>query len=284
MTNAPEITVSAATSCAVKPKRLPRPKTIKVDGVTIPRDAIARETQNHPASKPVDAWKSAVRALVVRQLLLQEARRRGIEAVPLEDPEGRRETEEEAMVRSLIEAAITTPGTDEASCHRVYEANRARFSSPDIFEVRHILFAAPPPDQQARSGARDKAVAITNELQRDPSVFAELAALHSDCPSSATGGSLGQISTGQTVAEFEDALATLLIGAVAAEPIETRYGFHVVIVDRRIPGVPLPFEMVQPRIAAWLSAKSRHIGIRCFIADLVRQATIEGIDFDLSTP
>ena len=45
------------------------------------RSAIARETQNHPAAKPIDAWLAAARALVVRELLLQEARRLGIEAV-----------------------------------------------------------------------------------------------------------------------------------------------------------------------------------------------------------
>ena len=68
---------------------LPKPKTISVNGAVIPREVIAREVQNHPAEKPILAWQAAARALVVRELLLQESRRLGIEAEPLCDPEGR---------------------------------------------------------------------------------------------------------------------------------------------------------------------------------------------------
>ena len=59
---------------------LPKPKTITVNGKVIPREVIAREVQNHPAEKPILAWQAAARALVVRELLLQEsdpARNRG---------------------------------------------------------------------------------------------------------------------------------------------------------------------------------------------------------------
>ena len=38
------------------------------------RDVIAREVQHHPAEKPILAWQAAARALVVRELLLQESR------------------------------------------------------------------------------------------------------------------------------------------------------------------------------------------------------------------
>ena len=52
---------------------LPKPKTISVNGAVIAREIIAREVQNHPAEKPILAWQAAARALVVRELLLQEA-------------------------------------------------------------------------------------------------------------------------------------------------------------------------------------------------------------------
>ena len=54
---------------------LPKPKTISVNGKVIPREVIAREVQNHPAEKPILAWQAAARALVVRELLLQESER-----------------------------------------------------------------------------------------------------------------------------------------------------------------------------------------------------------------
>ena len=70
------------------PERVP----VSVNGVNIPHDAIARETQYHPASKPIAAWQAAARALVVRELLLQEARRLGVAAIPSSDVSGRRGT------------------------------------------------------------------------------------------------------------------------------------------------------------------------------------------------
>lgn len=257
---------------------MPRTKTVKVDGVAISRDAIARETQNHPAAKPADAWQAATRALIVRELLLQEARRREIQATPATDAEGRTETDDEARIRSLVDLAVTTPEPDEAACRRVYDANKARFRSSDLSEVRHILLAAAPNDGPARAEASQRAEKIIDELKKSRGLFVELAALHSKCPSAATGGSLGQISTGQTVPEFERAIADAPVGVPAK--VETRYGFHVVVVDRRIPGSQLPFDIVRPEVAEWLVAKSRHVGIRTFISDLARTAKIEGLEFD----
>ena len=44
-------------TCAVhKLQSLPEPIEVSVNGVAIPRDAIAREAQHHPASKPIAAW------------------------------------------------------------------------------------------------------------------------------------------------------------------------------------------------------------------------------------
>ena len=78
--------MSSSTACAAKPAPMGPRRTISVNGVPITRAAIAQETQNHPASKPLDAM-SASTALVVRELLLQEARRQGVPATPISDGE-----------------------------------------------------------------------------------------------------------------------------------------------------------------------------------------------------
>jgi hypothetical protein len=106
-----------------------RPVEVSVNGVVIPRDAIAREVQHHPASKPIEAWLSAAHALVVRELLLQQAQRIGISAIPLSDEHGRRETEEDALIRALIEREIVTPEPDEDSCRRYYKQRKRLFRS-----------------------------------------------------------------------------------------------------------------------------------------------------------
>lgn len=275
-------TASEAPVCGLKPKNLPRPAAVSVNGVTIPRDAIARETQNHPAAKPVAAWLEAARALIVRELLLQEAKRLQVQAEPLTDDAGRRETEDEALIRALVDHAVVTPLADETTCRRYYDQNRGRFRSSDLYEVRHILIAAAPGDQAARADARALAGTLVAKLRGAPQAFPDLAALHSACPSSATGGSLGQISAGQTVPEFERGLASLPVGEVGAEPIETRYGLHVVLLDRRIEGRELPFELVRDAIARWLDDRVRHGAIRYYIAGLAAAAKIEGIELDWS--
>jgi peptidyl-prolyl cis-trans isomerase C len=109
--------------------RANEPEVVSVNGLAISRDEIAREVQHHPASKPVEAWLAAARALVVRELLLQRARQIGIAATPMKDARGRRETEEDALIRTLIEQEIVTPEPDEATCRRYYQQNRRSFRS-----------------------------------------------------------------------------------------------------------------------------------------------------------
>lgn len=256
---------------------LDRPSRISVNGVAIARDAIAREAQNHPAEKPIAAWQEAARALVIRELLLQEARRLQIDAEPQSDGEGRRETEDEALIRQLVEREVRTPEADDATCLRYYEQNRSRFRSADLCEVRHILIPVAPGDGPARVAARQQAMQIIAALQREPSRFGELAQTHSACPSAGTGGSLGQIGPGQTVPEFESALAKLPAGEVSAAPVETRYGLHVVLIERRIAGRELPFDLVRARIREWLGERVQRTALAQYLSILAGRAEIKGI-------
>lgn len=272
-----------AGDCAAKPVLATQPKTISVNGVVISRAAIAQETQNHPAAKPLDAMQAAARALVVRELLLQEARRLAIAPAPIADAAGRRETDEEALTRQVIEQEVVVPVADRDACQRYYTANRARFRTPDLYEVRHILLAAAPDDAEGRTQAAARAEALCTELTRNPAVFAALAETASACPSGKTGGSLGQIGPGQTVPEFEAALADLPVGAVAPAPVETRYGLHIVAVDRRIAGRDLPFELVADTIAEFLADKVQRTAARQYLSILAGRADICGIHLDAAT-
>ncbi len=259
------------------PKPLPKPVTVSVNGIVVPRDAIARETQHHPADKPIVAWQAAARALVIRELLLQEARRLGVETEPQADPQGRRETDEEALIRCLIEREVTTPEPDETACRRYYEHNRARFRSPALYEAAHILFAASEEDTGTFAAARVQAVAVITQLREHPGQFGELARLHSACPSAAQGGNLGQIGPGQTTAGFECALFALAPGAITEEPVATRYGLHIIRLDRKIEGRDLPFELVADRIADYLRESVRRRAGAQYIARLMSRAQITGI-------
>ena len=67
-------------------------------------------------------------------------------------------------------------------------------------------------------------------------------------------------------------------GALCAEPVETRYGFHVVRVERKIEGRTLPYELVAERIADYLRESVRRRADAQYIARLVSAAKIEGIE------
>lgn len=255
---------------------LPKPKTISVNGKVIPREVIAREVQNHPAEKPIMAWQAAARALVVRELLLQESARLGIEAEPLHDAEGRSETGEEAAMRALIEREVAIPEPDEAACLRFYEQNRQRFRSGDLYEAAHILIAAHPDDVAARNTARQTAENILAAVRSDPALFSEFARSHSACKTSAQeGGRLGQLTRGQTVAEFEAVLQRMRPGEFAIA--ETRYGFHVIRLDQHAPGQVLPFELARDRIADYLTQSVQHRALAQYVSVLAGRAEITGI-------
>jgi peptidyl-prolyl cis-trans isomerase C len=255
---------------------LPKPKTVTVNGTVIPREMIAREVQNHPAEKPILAWQAAARALVVRELLLQESRRLGIAAEPLRDAEGRSETPDEAAMRALIEQEVITPEPDEAACLRFYEQNRDRFRTGDLYEAAHILIAAPRGDAAARAAARATAETVLSSLREDPVLFDELARSCSDCRTSAeNGGRLGQLMRGQTVEEFEAGLARMWEGELAI--VETRYGFHLVRLDRHALGQMLPFELARDRIADYLAMSVQRRALAQYVAVLAGRAEIIGV-------
>ncbi|MFC3568857.1 peptidylprolyl isomerase [Paracoccus simplex] len=252
---------------------------IVVNGVTIPAERIAAEAQNHPApkGKPGQAWKAAARALALREILLQEARARGIAPEPAELAPGQWETEEEAMIRQLLETAIRPEPADEFALRALYDGAPERFRAPSLYEAAHILIAAPAGDAAARAVARDTALALLDELRRVPRRFAELAAQNSACSSRQNGGLLGQLSSGDTVPEFEAALAGMEEGEISAQPVETRYGFHLIRLDAKARGAILPFETVLPHLrearekAAWVVAS------RTFTAELVARAEVSGV-------
>jgi len=255
-----------------------KPITVSVNGISIARDAIQREMQHHPASKPIAAWQQAARALVIRELLLQRAKHLGLTPKPMSEETGRRETDEEALMRAVVEREVTVPEPDDETCRRYYERNRARFRSSDIYEASHILFAAVPENHEDYAQARADAAAVLATLQESPKCFAALAKAYSRCPSAEQGGNLGQITEGQTTPEFERALVSLSPGELCAEPVATRYGFHIIRLERKHDGRVLPYEAVSERIADYLRESVRRRADAQYVARLVSAAKIEGIE------
>ena len=111
-----------------------------------------------------------------------------------------------------------------------------------------------------------------------PDRFADLARACSACASAGEGGHLGQITAEETTPEFAAALAGLGEGETTAKPVETRYGFHVIRLERRFAGQVLSLASVSARIADYLVERSRRLACAQYIARLVSAAEITGIE------
>lgn len=245
---------------------------VAVNGKRIDEDAIHREMQYHPAASLAEAREAAARALVVRELMLGEARRRGVTPDPRPG-----EAEDEALVRWLIEHEITVTEPDDSSCRRYYEKNRGILHTPLVHVVSHILLMVPE-DALAREQADRRARELLREIDGDVARFAEFARQYSDCPSRTEGGHLGRIGAGNTVPEFERALARLQPGEIAPAPIETRYGYHIVYVQSRAGGEPYSYEQARPRIAAYLRESAHRRALMDYVRRLADDAQIKGLE------
>lgn len=247
---------------------------IKVNGVALEAESIARELQYHPAPNRQEAVFLACQALVIRELLQQRIQALGLQVMPQAG-----EPAEEAAIRALIECEVPLPVADEAACQQFFERNRQRYASAPLLAARHILLACPADDADERDAMRAQAEQLISQLQQPGADFAALAMAHSACPSKAQGGALGQISKGQTVPEFERQLFRLPLG-LASQPLESRYGFHVVWVDQRIEGQLLPYEAVEGSIRAELNQRVWQVAVAQYLKGLVGEADIQGIILD----
>ena len=88
--------------------------------------------------------------------------------------------------------------------------------------------------EEAKDQAYEKAMDIIKELNdaKDDeveSLFAELAKEHSKDGSASSGGNLDWFSGGDMVEPFEKATIELEVGKYTAEPVETEYGYHIIL-------------------------------------------------------
>jgi peptidyl-prolyl cis-trans isomerase C len=279
---APKLMSSCETGgCSGGPEpSIPPPPTfgdVRVNGVEIMPEAIAQEIQHHPAPDAETAWTEAARALAIRELLLQEARRLGLEPEPECDEAGRREAEDDALVRSLLEHAVAAAEPDEEECRRFYDAYQDRFRTPDLFEAAHILIEPESNDEAGWSAAERQALEIAKQIGDDAKSFASAARAYSGCASAQQDGSLGQVRRGELVESIQRGLEALGDGETGREPVRSRFGWHVLRLQRRIPGRTIPFELARDKIADTLEARSWTVQSARYVAGLAERGSVEGV-------
>jgi peptidyl-prolyl cis-trans isomerase C len=186
--------------------------------------------------------------------------------------------EADAAIERLLEKEVATPEPGDEECRRYYDAHPAEFASGELAFARHILFQVTP--GAPVPAIRAKAELTLAELTKDSSKFEQLARELSNCPSGQQGGNLGQLGRGETVPEFEQALFNGAYTGIYPQLVKTRFGFHVLAVDRRVPGRRIPFEAARAQIAQRLRESVLRKALQQYVSVLAGQTEVCGVDLD----
>lgn len=192
----------------------------------------------------------------IRNRLLERARALGLEG-----------DSEERLIDELLDREVQPPLPTQDDCRRYYDAHRSLFRSGDLVEADHILFAVT--EHTPLAALRERAQWVLEQVLAEPARFAALAAEYSNCPSAQVGGNLGQLTRSDAVPEFWQAVAQFPGTGILPKLVESRYGLHVLRVTRRIEGRELPFESVQPQIAARLAERGLQRALRDYAHSLM---------------
>ena len=211
-----------------------------VNGVAISQSLMDAYTRHRPVQ--ADQKDAVVNELVAQELLVQEAKRRGIDKDP------KVQTEIEVLQRGVLAGNAIKAYLDE---HPVSEADmKAEYkkASPNLaseeYKARHILLKT-----------EEEAKAVIAELKKGGD-FVALAKSKSTGPSAKNGGDLGWFNPMQMVQPFAEAVKNMKKGTYSTTPVQTQFGWHVILLeDTRTKPAPT-FEQVKPRIEAYLQQKA----------------------------
>ncbi|MCC7039675.1 MAG: peptidylprolyl isomerase [Burkholderiales bacterium] len=141
------------------------------------------------------------------------------------------------LVRAYVTDWLKKNPIPESELRKEYEAIKAQMGDKE-YKVKHILV-----DKE------DEAKDIIAQLQKGAK-FDELAKARSKDPGSKDrGGDLDWNAPGGFVKPFSDAMVATPKGKFTAQPVQTQFGYHVILVeDIRDAKVP-PFDEVKPQLA-----------------------------------
>ncbi|MBC5766191.1 peptidylprolyl isomerase [Ramlibacter albus] len=142
---------------------------------------------------------------------------------------------------------------NEADLKTYYEQNAQRLAGKEERRASHILITA---DKGAAADVKAKAKAKAEELaaqaRKNPASFAELAKKNSQDPGSAAqGGDLDFFQRGAMTKPFEEAVFAAKKGDIVG-PVETEFGYHVIMVTDIKSQQAKTFEQVKPELEAEL--------------------------------
>jgi peptidyl-prolyl cis-trans isomerase D len=145
----------------------------------------------------------------------------------------------------------------EQEIENYYHANPLEFEVEEMVSGRQIILRVP---DELPGGADDEkrteALALL-ERARAGEDFSELARQYSEGPEKESGGSFGPLPRTGMVPAVADAAFSLEVGEIS-DPVKTRYGWHIIKIEDRLPETIKPLADVADDIRARLAERKSH--------------------------
>ena len=140
----------------------------------------------------------------------------------------------------------------EKEIQSYYEYNSDRYSQPKQVKARHILFKVNEDDsEEVKNAAKKKAEKVLEKAHKGED-FASLAGKYSEGPTKSKGGDLGYFKAGEMEKPFEEAAFALKKGEIS-DLVQTRFGYHIILVEDIKEAGTKPLENVKGEIRATLT-------------------------------
>ncbi|TLP65690.1 peptidylprolyl isomerase [Parasedimentitalea maritima] len=168
------------------------------------------------------------------------------------------ENESRSLLAAEVIETVMRKATTEEDLLAAYDAEYSDGDGGDEFNASHILVET-----------EEEAQIVKLELDAGAN-FATLAQEKSTGPSGPSGGELGWFGKGRMVPEFEEAVLKLKSGEVS-DPIQTQFGWHVIILNERRKTSAPEFEAVREDLAT----KLQNEAVEARVNELTTSAEIE---------
>jgi peptidyl-prolyl cis-trans isomerase SurA len=163
------------------------------------------------------------------------------------------EIEKSDLVDRQVRRKVTISDDD---VERYYKLNGSKFRTGDRARIRHILLSLP---ENAPADRVQAVMTKGQDLRRRIAAgedFAALAREYSQGAGQADGGEIGWVNRGTLISGIEEvAFQKLSVGQVS-DPFRTSMGVHIVKLEGREAGNPVPLSTVAPRIKEELMNKA----------------------------
>ena len=207
--------------------------------------------------------KRLLEEMIMETILLQEARRRGLDRdseVEKLVREARRQILLGRLLETIKEGKADQISDDEVT--KTYEQNKTLYVEPETFRASHILLAT--------EAEADKAIGRLKAGEDFSKVAEEL----SIDPSKAKGGDIGYFSKGQLIPEFEAACEPLQIGQISGV-VKTQLGYHVIKLTEKKSERQLSLNEVKEQIRKQMSSQQQQRQVESFIQQLRSKAQVQ---------